>query len=208
MLPEGPLGAVQEFNAGEGFQHIRAAQADVPGSFQAEAVHVIVPGGGGGAAPQRAVHVIVHASVGEVAVNVQAVSTAQIAVAALVEGHHQAVLVRLELLVRGVEGAGGLAEGRAGYPVFRPGIVQSHRVTAALVVKAGGSRGGGDVHEVSQPGEPDVAPARSAEVQLGSRRMGEAVHHPDGGPQCVGDAGGFLSAQGLHGVDVDLAVED
>lgn len=50
MLPEGSLGAVQEFNACEGFQHIRAAQADVPGSLQAEAVHVIVPGGGGGSA--------------------------------------------------------------------------------------------------------------------------------------------------------------
>ena len=207
-LPEGTLGAVQEFNACEGFQHIRAAQADVPGSLQAEAVHVIVPGGGGGSAAQRAVRIVVHAAVGEVAVNVHAVSTEQVAVVTLVEGQHQAVLVCLELLVRGVEGTEGLAEGRAGYPVFRPGVVHAHGIAAALVVKAGGSRGGGDVHEVPQPGEPDVARSRSAEIQLGSRRMGEAVHHPDGGPQRVGDAGGFLSAQGLHGVDVDLAAEN
>lgn len=208
MFPEGTLGAVQEFNAYEGLQYVRIAQADVPGSLQAEAVHVIVPGGGGGAAAQRAVHIVVHVAVGEVAVDVQAVPLSQVTVVALVERQHQAVLVRLELLVRGVEGTEGLAEGRSGDPVLRPGVVDAHGIAAALVVKAGGSRRGGDVHEVPQTGEPDVARSRPAEVQLGSRRMGEAVHHADGGPQCVGNAGGFFPAQSLHGVDVDLAVED
>ena len=38
--------------------------------------------------------------------------------------------------------------------------------------------------------------------------MGEAGHYPDGGPQRVGDAGGFLPAQGFHGVQIDFPVED
>lgn len=92
-----------------------------------------------GLPPSVAVRIVVHAAVGEVAVNVHAVSSEQVAVVTLVEGQHQAVLVRLELLVRGVEATEGLAEGRAGYPVFRPGVVQAYGITAALVVKAGGS---------------------------------------------------------------------
>ena len=65
----------------------------------------------------------------------------QVAVVALVEREHQPVLVRLELLVRRVEGAEGLAEGRPGNPAFYAGVVHAQGIAAALVVKAGDSCG-------------------------------------------------------------------
>lgn len=75
--------------------------------FSAEAVYVIVPRGCGKGVSQRAVLVVVHVAISEAAADVQAFSSAQVAVITPVERGHQIVLVRLELLVRRAEGVRG-----------------------------------------------------------------------------------------------------